>query len=93
MPLANTPVILDLLDGPVCVGPAFHIIWTSFRTMRWYLAQWPEEVPHIFRMLDRIAHGAEGHGQVHLLLVSAAELGFAWDGGQRGWILAALLPS
>ena len=27
--------------------------------------------------------GAQGHGPVHLLLVSAAELGFAWDGAQK----------
>ena len=43
-------------------------------------------------MLDLIAHGADGHGPVHLLLVSAAEIGFAWDREERGWIRAALLP-
>ena len=32
-------------------------------------------------MLDLISSGAPGHGPVHLLLISAAELGFAWDGG------------
>ena len=50
--------------------------------MRRYLAYRPDEVPRIFRMLDLIAHGAEGHGLVHLLHVSAADLGFAWDGGE-----------
>ena len=29
MPLANTPAILNLLDGPVDVDPAFHIIWSQ----------------------------------------------------------------
>ena len=46
----------------------------------------------IFRMLDLIAHGADGHGLVHLLLNSAAEIGFASDGEERGWIPAALPP-
>ena len=30
MPLANTPAILNLLDGPVDVDPAFHIIWSIY---------------------------------------------------------------
>ena len=28
MPLADTPALLNLLDGPVVVDPAFHIIWS-----------------------------------------------------------------
>ena len=38
MPLANTSSVLSLLDGPVDVDPALHIIWVRFRMMRWYLA-------------------------------------------------------
>ena len=68
MPVANTPAVLNLLDGG------------------------PDEVPRIFRMLDLIAHGAEEHGPVHLLLISAAELGFAWDGREQNWVGAALAP-
>ena len=45
-----------------------------------------------FFMLDLLAHGAAGHGPVHLLLTSAAEIGFAWDGGEQGWVRAALPP-
>ena len=44
-------------------------------------------------MLDLISRGAQGHGRTHLLLISAAELGFAWDGAERGyddWACAAL---
>ena len=33
-------------------------------------------------MLNLISWGAQGHGPVHLLLTSAAELGFAWDGDE-----------
>ena len=86
MPLASAPVILNLLDGPVGVKPAFYIIWTRIRMMRKYLAHWPDEVPCIFRMLDLIAHGAPEHGPVHSLLVSAAEIGFAWDGEEKGCV-------
>ena len=65
--------------GPVGIDPAFHIVWASFRMMRRYLVYCPEEEPRIFRMLDLISRGAQGHGPVHLLLISAAELGFARD--------------
>ena len=37
-------------------------------------------------MLDFIVRGAHGHGPIHLLLTSAAELGSAWDGAKRGWV-------
>ena len=43
MPLANAPALLNLLDGPVGVDPAFHIIWSRFRMMRRFLAYCPEE--------------------------------------------------
>ena len=34
MPLARAPAILSLLDGPVGVDPAFHVVWSRFRMMR-----------------------------------------------------------
>ena len=94
MPLANTPAILNLLDGPFDVDPAFHVIWSRFRMMRKFLAYCPEEEPRIliFRMLDLISRGAQGHGPVHLLLISAAELGFAWDADEQGWVRVSLPP-
>ena len=39
MPLANTPAVLNLLDGPVGVDPALHIAWIRFRMVRRYLAR------------------------------------------------------
>ena len=92
MPLGSTPAILSLLDGPEGVDPAFHIIWARFRMMRRYLADCPEEEPRIFRMLDLISRGAQGHGPVYLLLTSAAEVGFAWDGDERGWVRSSPSP-
>ena len=58
--------------------------------MRGYLAENPEEEPRIFRMLDLISRGAQGHGPVNLLLISAGELGFAWDGAEKGWVRVSL---
>ena len=92
MSLAVAPAILNLLDGLVGVDPAFHIVKSRFRTMRRCLACCLEEEPRIFRMLDLISRGAQGHGPVHLLLVSAAELGFAWDGAEKGWVRVSLPP-
>ena len=37
-------------------------------------------------MLDLIAHGADGRDPIHLLIISAAEMGAAWDGEEKGWI-------
>ena len=41
-------------------------------------------------MLDLIFWGAQGHGPVLLLHISAAELGFAWDGAEKGWVRVSL---
>ena len=92
MPLADTPAVLNLLDGSVGVDPALHIVWVRFRMMCRYLAYCPEEEPGIFQMLDLISWGAQGRGPVHLLRTSAAEVGFAWDGGERGWVRPSLPP-
>ena len=94
MPLANTPAILNLLDGPVGVDPAFHIVWARFRMMRGCLAFCPEEEPWILRMLDLISWGAQGHGPIYLLLTSASELqggfGFLFLPLDDDWTCATL---
>ena len=43
-------------------------------------------------MQDLNSRGAQGHGPVHLLLTSAAEVGFAWDDGEKGWVRPSLPP-
>ena len=92
MPLANATAILYILDGPVGIDPAFHLVWARFRMMRRYLAYCPDEEPRIFRMLYLVSQGSQGPGPVHLLLTSAAELGFAWDGAEQGWVRVSLPP-
>ena len=37
MPLTNSSAMLDLLDGPVGVDPAYYIAWARFRMMRGFL--------------------------------------------------------
>ena len=86
MPLASAPAILNLLESPVGVDPAFHVVWSRFRMMRRYLAHNPDEEHRILRMFDLISRGAQSHGPVHLLLIFAAELGFALDGAEKGWV-------
>ena len=88
--LPTPPAILNLLDGPFGIGRAFHIVWARLHMMRRNLAYCPELEPRIFRMLDLISRGAQGHGPVHLILISAAELWFAWDGDEMGWVLPPL---
>ena len=90
MPLANTPAVLNLLDGPVGVDLALHVVWARFRMTRRYWAYCPDEEPRIFRMLDLIARRAPDQSPVHLLLISAAELGFTWDGDENGWVRPSL---
>ena len=43
-------------------------------------------------MLDLISRGAQGHGPVHLLVISAAELGFSRDGEEKGWVPVSISP-
>ena len=92
MPLADTLAILNLLDGPFGVDLVFPIVWTRFHLMWRYLAHRPLEACRIYRMLDLVAHGAPGHGPAHLLIISAAELGFVWLGNSKaGYVLHSRL--
>ena len=53
--------------------------------MRRYLAFRPEEIPRVKRLLQAAAEGSSGHGPAHLLLESAAEIGFSWCSHVPGW--------
>ena len=54
---------------------------TTFRGLRRYvaLAFWPSEVGRVYRLLETVGEGRPGHGPVHLLSASAAEIGSRWD--------------
>ena len=84
-PLANIGTVLSLLDGPLGCDPAFCVVWFQFRLLRRCLAYWPGEAPRVYRLLDSVAVRCPGRGSAHVLVESAAEIGFQWDSRQLGW--------
>ena len=78
-PLASVGAVLSFLDGPTECDPAFCVVWFRFRLLRRYLALWPAEVGRVYRLLALVHEGCPGHGPVHLLSASAAEISFQWD--------------
>ena len=84
-PLASVGAVLNLLDGPTGCGPAFCVVWFRFRLFRRYLALWPSQVGRSCRLLEMVGEGCPGHGPIHLLSASAAEIGFRWDPLTLAW--------
>ena len=74
-PLANVGAVLSLLQG---CDPAYCVVWFRFQMLRRYLAYLPSEVGWVYRLLDIVTEGCPGHGPVHLLASSAADIGFRW---------------
>ena len=89
-PLASNGAVLSLLDGPTGCDPAFCVVWFRFRLLRRYLALWPAEVGRVYRLLALVHEGCPGHGPVHLLSASAAEIGFHWDPHSLAWVRPGL---
>ena len=89
--LAHIGAGLSLLHGPPGCDPAFCVVWFRFRMLRRYLAYRPGEVSGVYRLLDSAAVGCPGHGPAHLLIESAAEIGFQWDSRQLCWERLGLL--
>ena len=85
-PCASVGAVLSLLDGPTGCDPAFCVVWFRFRLLRRYLAFWPAEVGRVYRLLAMVHEGCPGHGPVHLLSASAAEIGFQWDLHALAWV-------
>ena len=53
--------------------------------LRKYLAYRSGEVFRVYRLLGTAAEGRPGHGPAHLLIQSAAEIGFRWDPENLAW--------
>ena len=83
--LAHTGTVLGMLDDPEWVDPCACVVWFRFRMLRRYLAFRPSESARIDRLLDLVSNGAPGHGPLHLLVDSAAALGFRWCSGGFCW--------
>ena len=49
------------------------------------MALWPTEVGRVYRLLDMVGEGCPGHGPIHLLSSSAAEIGFQWNPVALAW--------
>ena len=89
-PSAGVSAVLRLLEGPTGCDPAFCVVWFGFRLLRRYLALWPAEVGRIYRLLELVGDDCPGHGPVHLLSASAAEIGFQWDPHALAWVRPGL---
>ena len=86
--LANPGAVLSLLDGPLGSDPGFHVVSCRFRMLRGHTANnsFVHELAGVYSLLRVVAAGTPGHGQVHLLLSSAASLGFSWDSDLCVWL-------
>ena len=62
----------------------FILFWPVFRMLRKYLPYCPEEEPKNLSDAGLNSYGVQGHFPVHFLLISAAEVGFSWDGEEKG---------
>ena len=89
-PLASVGAVLSLLDRPTGCDPAFCVVRFRFRLLRRYLALWPAEVGRVYRVLELVGEGCPGHGPIHLLSASAAEIGFRWDLHGLAWVWPGL---
>ena len=88
--LANLGAVLSLLDGPVGSDPGCHVVWCRFRMLRRHMAlnSSVHELARVYTLLRVVSVGAPGHGPFHLLLSSAASLGFSWDSDLCVWLRA-----
>ena len=89
-PMANVGAVLALLDGPTGCDPLFCVVWFRFRLLRRYLALWPAEVGRVHLLLEMVGEGCPGHGPIHLLSTSAAEIGFTWNIDALAWVRPGL---
>ena len=50
----------------------------------------PSQVGRAYRILELVGEGSPGHGPIHLLSASAAEIGFRWDALALAWFRPGL---
>ena len=82
--------VLSLLDGPTGCDPAFGIVWFQFRILRRYLALCPPILVGFTDTWGWWGEGCPGHGPIHLLSASAAEIGFRWNPDALAWVRPGL---
>ena len=92
-PLASIGAVLSFMDGPTWYDPAFCVVWFRFRLLLTYRALWLFQVGRAYRLLEMVGKGSPGHGPIHLLSASAAEIGFRWDPFGFGLVSSWLTPA
>ena len=65
--------------GPTGCDPAFCVIWFRFRCFAGIWLFGLRRLVGVYRLLEMVGEGCPGHGPVHLLSASAAEIGFRWE--------------
>ena len=73
------------MDGPTGCDLAFCVVWFWFRHLRRNLTLWLSQAGRACRLLEMVGEGGPGHGPIHLLSSSAAEIRFRWDPLALGW--------
>ena len=58
--------------------------------LRRHLALRPAEVARVYHLLEMVGEGCPGHGPIHLLSASAAEICFEWDPHALAWVRPGL---
>ena len=72
------------------LGATLHFVWYGFGFVC-FVALWPAEVGRVYRLLEMVGEGGSGHGPIHLLSASAAEIGFRWVPDALAWSRPGLL--
>ena len=73
----------------VRLGVILRLVF-RFRMIRRFLAYRPGEVARVTKLLEHVAAVCPGHGPAHLLVESAAEIGFLWSPEMGGLVREGL---
>ena len=67
------------------------VVWSRRQPMANVGAVRSAEVGRVYRLLEMVGEGCPGHGPIHLLSASAAEIGFRWNPDALAWVRPGLL--
>ena len=76
---------LFCLTGPLVA--TLHSVWSG-SVFAYFVGIWLfglQKLGEVYRLLEMVGAGCPGHGPVHLLSASVAEIGFQWDPLALAW--------